>query len=478
MRTTPRLTRPARFGVLVSAAALLLTGCLGSSGDDGDQDTGRNAEAKNVELVIASNAVKGGKNSASAEFFETQVIPKFIEQQKAKGVTAKVTYQGDGSDDEIYKQKRSLDLSNKTGADVIDIDGIWLGEFAEAGYIKPLDEVVGDKAAVDGWEGWGQIPDNIQKLGRYQDKRYGVPGGTDGRVIYFNKSLFAKAGLPAGWQPKSWEDILAAGRALKKLPGVTPIQLNAGSAMGEATTMQGALPLLVGTGATIHDGSKWLGDSPQIKNVLSLYQQIYGGGLGDPVLQREAKGRDKSFAEFAANKIGILFEGDYFWRGVVEPKAGVAKMANRNEVVGWAQIPAMKPGGGVGGQDFVSMSGGGATVINPNTKYPQQAWELLQFLNSAEMVKARLAGEAKITQRTDVNKEVLASDPHLTFIAETVMPTTQFRPGLAEYPKVSQALQQATADVVGGKSVEDAAKAYQKAVEAAAGGKDKVGAGS
>ena len=156
MSTIPRLTRPARFGVLVSAAALLLTGCLGSSGDDGDQDTGRNAEAKNVELVVASNAVKGGKNSASAEFFETQVLPKFIEQQKAKGVTVKLTYQGDGSDDEVYKQKRSLDLSNKTGADVLDIDGIWVGEFAEAGYIKPLDEVVGDKGAVDGWEGWAR----------------------------------------------------------------------------------------------------------------------------------------------------------------------------------------------------------------------------------------------------------------------------------------------------------------------------------
>jgi multiple sugar transport system substrate-binding protein len=478
MRTIPRLTRPARLGVLVSAAALLLTGCLGASDDGGDQDTGRNADAKNVELVVASNAVKGGKNSAAAEFFETQVIPKFVEQQKAKGVTVKLTYQGDGSDDEVYKQKRSLDLSNKTGADVIDIDGIWVGEFAEAGYIKPLDEVVGDKAAVDGWEGWSQIPENVQKLGMYQDKRYGVSGGTDGRVIYFNKTLFAKAGLPADWQPKSWADILAAGRALKKVPGVTPIQLNAGSAMGEATTMQGVLPLLVGTGKTIHDGSKWLGDSQQIKDVLTFYSEIYAGGLGDPVLQREAKGRDKSFAEFAANKIGILFEGDYFWRGVVEPKDGVAKMANRNEVVGWAQIPAKTPGAGVGGKDFVSMSGGGATVINPNTKYPQQAWELLQFLNSAEMVKARLGGEAKITQRTDVNNEVLASDPHLTFVAQKVLPTTQFRPGLAEYPKVSQALQQATADVVGGKSVEDAAKAYQKAVEAAAGGKDKVGSGS
>ena len=120
------------------------------------------------------------------------------------------------------------------------------------------------------------------------------------------------------------------------------------------------------------------------------------------------------------------------------------------------------------------MSGGGATVINPNTKFPQQAWELLQFMNSAEMVKASLDGAAKITQRTDVNAEVLASDPMLNFVATKVLPLTQYRPGLAEYPKISAALQQATADVVGGKSTDAAAKAYQTAVEAAAGSKDKV----
>src|SRR5439155_27128013 len=137
---------------------------------------------------------------------------------------------------------------------------------------------------------------------------------------------------------------------------------------------------------------KWLGGGQNIKDVLGMYQKVYGAGLGDPVLQQEAKGRDRSFAEFADNKIGILLESDYFWRSVVEPKDGVAKMADRDTAVGWALIPASKPGAGVKGQDFVSMSGGGATVINPNTKYPQQAWEFLQFMNSAEMVKESLAG--------------------------------------------------------------------------------------
>ena len=71
------------------------------------------------------------------------------------------------------------------------------------------------------------------------------------------------------------------------------------------------------------------------------------------------------------------------------------------------------------------MSGGGVRVINPNTPYPRQAWELMRFLNSAEAVKAALAGAAQVTQRTDVNDEVPAGDPVLGFIAKEVLPITR-----------------------------------------------------
>ena len=64
--------------------------------------------------------------------------------------------------------------------------------------------------------------------------------------------------------------------------------------------------------------------------------------------------------------------------------------------------------------------------------------------------------------------------PLLSFISTKVLPVTHYRPGLAVYPQVSQALQQATADIVSGKSVEEAAKTYGSAVDKAVGGADKV----
>lgn len=449
-----------RHKVLLAAAVsttLVLSGCLGQQQE---ADTGRNADAKDVELTITSNAVKGGKNDAGAKWVEDWVIPRFVKQQKDKGVNVKVKFDGVGVDDDEYKAKVALDFGTDIGGDIVELDGIWLGEFAQGGQIRPLEDVVG-RDEVDGWDGWSQIPDAVQQVSTYEGKRYGIPQGTDGRVLFFNKKLFAKVGLPDDWQPTSWDEITAAAVSLKSLPGVTPIQLNAGTAMTEATTMQGVLPLLVGTGSEIYADGKWQGDTDDVKSVLDFYQQVYKGKLGDPVLQQEAKGRDKSFEEFAQNKIGILLESDYFWRSVLDPQDGVAKMADRDTAVGWAKIPAMTPGSGVDGQDFVSMSGGGLRVLNPKTEYPQQAWELLQFMNSAEATKAFLDGSAQITQREDVNSEVLAGDPMLSFIAEEVLPITRFRPGIAEYPKVSTALQQATADVVAGKTAEQAAAGYQ-----------------
>ncbi|MFI7469387.1 extracellular solute-binding protein [Nonomuraea sp. NPDC049646] len=450
---------PSRPALVAAAAVLALTSC-GSGSQSGGS----------VTLTITANSIEGGKNSESAAWIKKWVIPEFEKTHQ----NVKVLFQGNGVEDEQYKTKIALDLKSRTGADVIDLDGIWVGEFAQAGYIKPLTEVGG--AGVEQWEGWSQIPQAVQGLGIFDGKKYGLPQGTDGRVLFYNKALFRKAGLPETWQPTGWQQIIDAGVKLKAAGVPTPIQIDAGTAMGEATTMQGVLPLLAGAGAEIYASGKWTGASQAVKDVLGFYQQVYGGsGLGDPKLQQEAKGRDKSFAQFAAGKIAILAESDYFWRSVIEPKAGVAPMPDRDQVVGYAKIPAKQPGGGIRGQDFVSMSGGAVRVLNPFSKNPKAAWELLAFMHSAAATKSQLAGQARVSARTDVNEEVLSADPMLKFVADEVLPITAYRPGLAVYPQVSTALQEATAAVVAGKSAEEAAAAYRVKLEGLVGGAANVG---
>ncbi|WP_239094873.1 extracellular solute-binding protein [Planotetraspora silvatica] len=451
--------------VVVVASGLGLTGC-GQSSDGGSGDT--------IELTIAQNSIAGGKNAAAADYITNWVIPKFEAAEKAKGKTVKVKFVPSGVDDEQYKTKLSLDLKSGKGADVFDLDGIWAGEFAEAGYLKPLSDVVG--ADADNWDGWAQIPQSVQGLATYNGRKYALPVGTDGRVLYFNKTLFQKAGLPADWQPKSWQEILDAGDKLKAAGVPVPIQINAGTAMGEATTMQGVLPLLAGAGGQLQQDGKWTGASQPLKDALGFYEKIYGGsGLGDPKLQQEAKGRDKSFQQFAGNEIGILLESDYLWRGVLNPETGVAKMADRDQSVGYALIPAEEPGKGINGQDFVSMSGGALRAVNPNSAHPKEAFELAAFTLSPDGLKEETKnGNVRITPRTDVNKEILSAEPLLTYISDKVVPLTAFRPPVAAYTQVSVALQEATAEVVSGKTPDQAAADYQAKLEGIVGGAGNV----
>lgn len=449
---------------LTTVGAVVLAGCSGGSEPETEDESGP------VTLTLTTNSITGGKNSAEADWIADWVIPEFEKAMDAEGKDVTVEFQPQGVDDEDYKTKIALDLQSGKGADIIGMDGIWVGEFAEAGYIKPLSDVGGE--AVDDWDGWAQIPDAVQNALSFDGDRYGVPQGADGRVLYYNKDLFAQAGLDEDWAPQSWDDILDAARDLKDLDGVTPIQLNAGTAMGEATTMQGLLPMLVGTGEQVYEDGKWIGATDGMEKTLDLYETIYvDEGLGDPVLQQEASGRDTSFQLFAEGKIGILLEGDYFWRSVINPAEGVgtAPMADRDTTVGYAKIPAIEPGDGINDQDYVSMSGGTGRVLNPNSKHAALAWELLAFMNSPEAYEARAAGTLSISPRNDVNEKLLASDPMLTFVSEEVLPITAYRPGLAAYPQVSVLLQQATLDVATGTSVDDALKTYVRGLEGVVG---------
>jgi multiple sugar transport system substrate-binding protein len=453
--------------------AVAVAGGVAAAGVAGSGASARSPqEADVIELSLLDNSINhpDGKNQASAAWLEETVIPAFEEQMAAAGTPVEVSFEGQGVDDEDYKSQLALDLGAGEGPDVFSIDGIWVGEFATAEFIAPLTDVVGPE--VDEWDGWAQINEAVQANGSYDGARYGIPQGTDGRVIYFNKDLFEQAGLPADWQPATMEEVLEAARAIKEaLPDVTPIQLNGGVAMGEATTMQGILPLLAAAGGQVYDqeSGMWSGATPELIEALGTYAAIYGDeALGDAEMQLLQDGRDRSFEAFANGEIAMLLEGDYFcyfWRSVINPTAGNFPMETRDEAVGWAKIPAYEPGGALGGLDFASMSGGGAWVLNPNTEHPAEAWALMTFILSPDMMLARYTDSAQLTARDDVNAQILGNDPMLTYVAEEVLPVTHYRPSLAEYPEVSIALQEAVEAVVTGTSPEDAAADYQAALE-------------
>lgn len=428
-----------------------------------------------INLTLEANATLSAKNNAEAVWETNYIIPNFEKMMKAKGVNVNVTFIGSGVSGEDYANKLALEIRSGSGPDVFDLDGPYVGEFVEAGYLKPLALLAGKQ--VDSWPGWAEIPHPIQETAMFNGVRYGIPGGTDGRVLFYNKQLFKQAGLPVNWQPHSWADIVAAAQTLKaKIPGIEALQIDAGADMGEATTLQGFLPVLAGAGAQIYNKltHKWQGDTTPMQTAAGFYHYIYSTGLANAQLQLGPNARNNTFQAFSEGKIGIYLESEYLYVSVLAPGT-LYPMPNEAKVVGWALIPAMAPGKGIRHQDYVSYSGGGGTFLNPHTKHPVLAWDLLSYMYSEQsQIKLELMGKPEIDSRNDVNRVFLthycggtyASDcALLRFISSKVLPITAVRPSLPTYPAVSAQIQQLAQNLATGQSIARALATYVGAID-------------
>jgi multiple sugar transport system substrate-binding protein len=418
-----------------------------------------------VKVTITCRCVTDGVNAAEVTWIKEYVIPNFEQSMAAEGKNVTVELVEFGGSDEEQKQQFALDLGAGGGYDVMGFDGFWLPEFVSGELLKPLDQVAGD--AVNQWDGWSHISPGIQAILSYQGQRYGIANGTDVREIFYRTDIFEQAGIAVPWQPTSWDDILATAQQLKDAGVESPIQLDAGTAMGEATTMQGWFMALLGAGEHMYDfdQQKWIVSSPAILDALNFYKTIYiDQKLGDARMQLVQDGRDQSFAAFASGQIAMLVEGDWFWRSAI---LNQMDQATRDSVVSWAKMPAEKPGMGYRGQDFVTISGGTGWILNPNTKSPDEAWALLAFMSGKDMQMEWEQLQPRINFRDDVP---VAGDPVMSAMADALLPLTTVRPMLPDYAKISSEAQLMTERVVSGEmSPADAMQAYADAVTEIAG---------
>lgn len=431
-------------------------------------------QAETIELTVTSRAVRGGVNTLMVEWMEDVVFPAFEDMMREEGKDVQCKFIEFGGTDEALKEQYALDLSVGRGADIIGFDGFWLPEFVEAGLVEPLERLV---PTMWEWEGWAHIPPSMREILGYRGEVYGIAHGTDVRVIFYRRDLFEQAGILRpdlgirDWQPESWEELLNTARLIKEeLPGVIPLQINAGTEMGEATTMQGWFMALLGTGIHMYDFAeeKWYGEHPASLEALNFYKTVYvDEGLGDARMQLVPGARARTFEGFRDGRIAMLVEGDWFWRSVVAPGSEWA-VPDRERNVGWAMMPAKEPGSGYRGQDFVTISGGTGFILNPNTQHPAEAWALLSFAFSREMQLEFQKLQPRIRARDDVP---VLGDPVMTAMAEALLPLTTVRPMLPGYPKISYEAQLMTEQVVAATMTpEEALAAYSQAL------KDIVGA--
>jgi multiple sugar transport system substrate-binding protein len=401
------------------------------------------------------NAAPGGVNSQIAEWLG-QELPEV-----GREIGAPVAFLPAGLNDQDYKARVALDIKGGRGADVIAIDQFWVPEFAAAGFIMPIDRYLAD------WPTRAQFFAPIQRMGSFGGHDYMVVWDADVRMVFYNRALFRQAGIELPWQPRSWDDLLAAGRKLKAAcPGVTPLQIDAGTAMDEAATMQGFFMVLLGAGGRLYDPDRdcWIASGQALERTADFYRRIYQTEhLADPDLQISPKAREKSFDLFHREKIAVYVESTWFYSSVLGPNNKSWGIPDRDTRIGWARMPG---GGQPGDPEFVSVSGGNGLIINPHGKDPDRAWRLVAALNQLDRQQRLFALKPFTPTRQDLAAlpEVQAQTFTAAAAAE-VMPYTSFRPALREYPEISFHVQFLTERLATGQLDVPAALAeYRKAV--------------
>lgn len=360
--------------------------------------------------------------------------------------------------------------SPNTAPDLVYEDSFRVNADVAAGHLRSLND------QVNAWPDWQLFHQNTRQAVTAQDgKVYAVPIGTDTRALWYDRTVFAKAGLPADWQPKTWDDVLAAARTIKqKVPDVVPMHVQTGKANGEGATMQGLEMLLYGTKDRLYDeaAGKWVTGSKGFRDSLEFVRTVYQEGLGPKVSDALSPTIENSvnIDWFPAHKIGIALNGSwlkYPWR-----TGGTKEWPDWEQHIGVAAMPAQDATSEGTGEGKVTMSGGWTWAIAEKAKNPDGAWKLLTFMQTTENATTMNTVQSTLAVRKDV-----AADPKYTAQGKVhgyftdLVRISAFRPALPVYPRVSTLIQEAMESVTTGAATpEQAAETYDKALPSAVNG--------
>jgi multiple sugar transport system substrate-binding protein len=196
------------------------------------------------------------------------------------------------------------------------------------------------------------------------DAVYGVPWTLGTRALFFNKTLFARAGLDSTRPPETWAELYADAQAIQKLGGAVR---GFGVQTGErAVLFKKFMPFAWGNGGKIltDDLSGAIFDSPQNREALEFYLSLREVG----VLDRQAA-LDRSFR---AGTLGLELSGAWLFPSIARESPRLR--------YGVALVPRPDVEHGT----HASFAGGELLVTFQGSRHKAWALELARFLAQPE----------------------------------------------------------------------------------------------
>lgn len=140
--------------------------------------------------------------------FSTRVeaMNQLIEQFNAENpdiVVSQETFPYDA-----YQQRVAAATAAGEGPDVVQLFYGWTAAWQRAGYVEPLPQEYIDHAWIEEYF----IP--MAESGKVGDEYYGLPTAVRALALFYNKDMFEEVGLDPEAPPTTWDEFVAAAKAL------------------------------------------------------------------------------------------------------------------------------------------------------------------------------------------------------------------------------------------------------------------------
>jgi multiple sugar transport system substrate-binding protein len=268
--------RRRRTGTIAVASALGMTAVLGGCGL-----TGGSGE---VTLKLVAADYGNTTENSSQKYWD-----KLAEEYESKHEGVKIDVTVSSWNDVDSKVRKMVDAGDPP--DMAQIGAY--SDYAAKGLLYSADDLLSIPTQAD-------FVSQLAQAGEVKGVQYGLPFAASTRVLFYNKTLFARAGLDA---PKTWNELAADAEALKADGVKYPYALPLGPEEAQAETMQW---LLSGGGGYTAAGGSYAIDSPEnVETFTWLKNDLVDKGLTGPVAPGKLN-RAAAFAAFAAGDVGML----------------------------------------------------------------------------------------------------------------------------------------------------------------------------
>lgn len=388
---------------LALSLALPLVACTQEEASK-PEDTTKKTEK--VKIVFAR-----GKDATGATV-------KLVEEFNKKHPNIQVEIREMPSDTgQSHDQYVTMFSAQSSEIDVFDLDVIWPAEFAQAGYLLPLDNFI----QRDGINLDDYIAGAVE-AGNFEGKQYALPKFIDTGLLFYRKDLVKEV-------PKTWDDLIKMAKELKGQGGT-----KFGYLM-QAKQYEGLVCNFVEFAASY--GGKILDEQGNV--VINNPQTIKGLKKMIEVVNSDFVPKDiTNFTEPESHTAFLEGQSPFIrnwpYQYALAQDKSQSKIVDK---VGVAPLPA-------GDSGSAATLGGWMAGINKYTKHPEEAWEFLKYMVGPEGQKftATIGGSAPTYLPLYDDAEVQAASPlfaNKDFVngISAAVP----RPTSPIYPKISEIIQ-------------------------------------